>query len=243
MRYFFLILPLFIFMGCKAVIENQDENSTQVEKNMVIPAYFYDENLSQKVTKANLDDMIVIVNPNNGPGDKNDSYYTNFITNLVNAHKIPIGYVYTKYSNRNLDEVENDIDKWIKLYPKIKGFFIDEVSSNKDDLTYYKTLSDYIHQKGDYYIELNPGTMPDKGYFDISDSVVVYEDRVKYYDYNVCKDYPDKSAVIIYGANRNDMKNIIKNSNCKYYYITDDNLPNPYDSLPSYFDEEINELK
>jgi len=34
------------------------------------------------------------------------------------------------------------------------------------------------------------------------------------------------------------MQNIIKNSNCNYYYITDDTSPNPYDTLPTYWQNE-----
>jgi len=31
--------------------------------------------------------------------------------------------------------------------------------------------------------------------------------------------------------------------NCNYVYITDDNLPNPYDTLPTYIDIEVETIK
>ncbi|EDM22962.1 spherulation-specific family 4 protein [Caminibacter mediatlanticus] len=239
-KLFLFIFFLFLLFGCKTevVLDNEVKN-----KNMIIPVYFYDKTLWDKVVYASLDDMYVIINPSNGPGNYIDSNYQEFINKLVTYKKKPIGYVYTTYGSRNIVDVENDIDKWLELYPNIKGFFIDEVSNNDNNLTYYETLFNYIKSKGDYFVVLNPGTQISSNYFNIADLIVVFENRNIYFNSEICKDNPNKSAVIVYGANYDEMKDIINNSECKYFYITDDNLPNPYDTLPSYFDEEINELK
>ena len=86
---------------------------------------------------------------------------------------------------------------------------------------------------------LNVGSFPDFGYFNIADNIVVYEGNVSNLDIYVCDAFPNQSSIIVYGADENDMVDIIQNTHCKYVYITDDNLPNPYDTLPGYLDTEL----
>ena len=237
MRYFLLFLIL-IFLGCGK--GNNDINGIKLSKRIIIPVYFYDLDKWGKISSYS--NEIVIVNPSNGPGSVKDGNYEYFIENLVDSNNTPIGYIYTKWGNRNLEYVKDDIDKWLNFYPKIKGFFVDEVNGSFDKLNYYKNLKNYISSKGSYFIFLNPGIIPHKDYYDLADGVVVFEGDVKKLTDNVCKN-SFKSAIIVYGASINEMKKIINNYNCKYFYITDDTLPSPYDTLPSYFDEEIELLK
>ena len=234
MRLILLLFPLF-FIACNVSVTS-DEN-----KKIIIPQYFYDYDLWQKVVDTDTDGY-VIINPSNGPGDDTDSAYFNEIDDLVRNGKTPVGYVYTKWGERDIEEVKDDIDKWLGLYPQIKGFFIDEASTLSDRFEYYKELKEYIDSKGDYKFILNPGTVPDGIYFSIADTVVVYEGNATGIDDKVCGEYPSQSAVIVYGADENQMRDIVKKA-CRYFYITDDNDTNPYDSLPSYFDEEIMLLK
>jgi hypothetical protein len=236
MKKFLYVIFVFIFIGCGG------ENNTNNKSGIIIPAYFYDANLWDEVVNADsLNKFIVIINPNYGPGDNTDDFYSSVINDLITENKTPIGYVYTKWGSRDISEVENDIDKWLNLYPSIKGFFIDEANSTADGVTYYKTLYSYIKAKGNYFVVLNPGTTPNTEYFNVSDLVVVFENDVSKLNNNVCENNFEKSAVIVYGADEEDMKEF-KNV-CGYVYFTDDSGNNPYDSLPSYFYEEINELK
>ncbi|MEO1927162.1 MAG: spherulation-specific family 4 protein [Nautiliaceae bacterium] len=99
-----------------------------------------------------------------------------------------------------------------------------------------------MKSKGDYFIVLNPGIIPDKNYFDIADNIVVLENNISAVNEVNCS-YSDKSSIIVYGAQEFQMEEIVKKYNCEYVYVTDDSLPNPYDTLPSYFEEEINALK
>jgi hypothetical protein len=213
------------------------------DKGLIVPLYFVNSTQWEQVANAEVGEY-VILNPYNGPGDEQNPLYTNYIGELIDKGKIPIGYIYTKWGSRPLEEVEADIDKWLDFYPDIKGFFIDETATGSDKLDYYKTLVDYIKSKGDYYIVLNPGTQPlDNGYFDIADTVVVYEGTYDNKPQGVCQVNPSKSAVIVYNATEEEMKTVLTTEDCKYYYVTDRTLPNPFDSLPSYFDQEVELLK
>ena len=235
MRIFFLLFSLFL-LGC-----NVSVSTNKQDKKIVVPQYFYDYDLWQKVIDADIEGF-VIINPSNGPGDSSDSAYIEEIDDLIKSGKTPIGYVYTKWGDRDIEEVKDDIDTWIKLYPQIRGFFIDEASTLSDRFGYYKDLKDYINSKGEYKIVLNPGTMPEVIYFSIANVIVVYEGNATAIDDNICNSYSSQSAIIVYGASETQMREIV-NKPCKYFYISDDNDTNPYDSLPSYFDEEIKLLK
>ena len=241
MKKVLIFLVLVLFLGCKGgdTRGSESDDSNVSSKELLIPVYFYDLTLWDRVVNANADE-IAIINPSNGPGESVDSNYEEFIANLISHNKKPIGYVYTNWGGRDIDDVEDDIDTWLAFYPDIKGFFLDEVATGEDKLNYYTQLRDYIKSKGDYFIVLNPGTTPDSGYFDIADVVVVFENNVSNLT-NVCEN--SKSAIIVYGANSLHMEDIVKNYECKYVYVTDDESPNPYDTLPSYFEEEIDALK
>ena len=60
--------------------------------------------------------VYVIINPSSGPGDTADANYLNTINKLKAKDFYVIGYVYTNYGNRNLEDVKNDINKWLSLY-------------------------------------------------------------------------------------------------------------------------------
>jgi len=236
MKKFFMFFISIFLLGCGG----GSSSATQDNRQIIIPLYFYNINKWNEV--ATYQNEIVILNPSNGPGDNIDDTYQSLITKLNNNNDLAIGYIYTKWGNRDINEVKADIDKWLNFY-NIKGFFVDEASTDKANLNYYQELNNYIKSKGNYFIVLNPGTMPDDGYFDIADNIVVFENNVKKLNSNICKTQKEKSSIIVYDANETQMKNVIKAYKCKNIYVTDDNLSNPYDTLPSYFDEEIKLLK
>jgi hypothetical protein len=240
-----LILILFIFSLTPIV----PPKVIKPYKGIIVPAYFYDEFLWQKIinTKYSLN-YFIIANVNNGPGKIVDLDYKKWISILNKSGKRILGYVYSSYAKRDINLVKKDIESWIELYPEIKGFFIDEVSDSKDkkELYYYIEIYKYIKNiNRNFYVILNPGN------FDInlellkfSDSIVVFED-----DYKEFKkiDLPlwlkefsqNKFISIVYNVPKNEVLNVyqfLKDKGVGIVYITDDKLPNPYDSLPSYYD-------
>jgi len=228
MKKIFLILILFL-VGCGG---NNQKNKID-NKTLIIPAYFYDLNKWDKIAKSEAKE-VVIVNPSSGPGNNIDNNYVNFIDLLNSYNKIPIGYVYTKWANRDTNEVKQDIDTWLDFYPKIKGFFFDEVNTSKGAFNYYKDLADYVKSKGDYKIVLNPGTSIDKSYFSIADFIVVFEGDFKDFNNQICKNFSDKKGVIFYNVDKNTFLRNYQKIDCKYLYFTDVKYPY-YQDLPSFF--------
>ena len=238
-----LLLASLLFSACNTTNSQKPPNQNS-SKALLVPAYFYDINKWQELARLD-SNATIIVNPNSGPGESTDSNYVKFIDDLVANNKKPIGYIYTKWGKRDISEVEADIDTWLALYPNIKGFFIDEASSSKEEFSYYQELSRYIKAKKELSITLNPGTPSDEIYYSIADTIVVFESPIR--ELNTSKDYcqsfSSKSALIVYGANKTQMQDTLHQNSCSYFYITDDSLPNPYDTLPSFLDEEIKLLK
>ncbi|WP_457565105.1 spherulation-specific family 4 protein [Caminibacter sp.] len=229
MKKLFLLIGILFIFGC-------GNNKVEEKKQLIIPAYFYDPSLWDNVKSSDFSG-VVIINPDNGVGEYS-SYWDDIINSIQN--KNPIGYVYTKYGERNLSDVENEIDKWLENY-KIRGFFIDEV--NGSNFNYYQEIFRFIKSKGNYKIVLNPGSEINESFFNIADIVVIFENSVKEFNESICAGtFTDKKAAIVYGASYDDFLRY-KNCACRYIYFTDDNLPNPYDTLPSYFDEEVRVLK
>lgn len=220
---------------------------------IIIPAYFYDETLWQKIinTKYSLN-YFVIANVQDGPGKILDKNYKNWISLTNKSNKKVLGYVYTSYTKRDINLVKKDIERWIKFYPEIKGFFIDEVSDSKreSELNYYSEIYKFIKNLNkNFYVILNPGNSDiNLDLIKISDSTVIFESDYKEFNkFEIpfwIKSYnPNKFVSIIYNVPKKDVLSVyefLKKSGIGIIYITDDNLPNPYDTLPSYYDFLIN---
>ena len=81
-----------------------------------------------------------IINPNNGPGEKEQQDYIDGIK-LLKEHNIHvIGYVYTLYGKRDPNIVKEDIYKWSSFYQEygLEGIFFDETDNKVDSLEFYK---------------------------------------------------------------------------------------------------------
>ncbi len=233
------VLTLLFLLGC-----GSSGKSGHEEKFLgtVVPAYFSDENYRDLILGAPSSSLFfVILNPSNGPGSEADLSLSDFITALEREGKTPVGYVYTDWGNRSMEEVKKEIDRWLKLYPQVEGFFIDEVPADSGKLAYYKDIYSYVKSKGSYKVILNPGILPDKAYFSVGDMVVIFESD--YGNLNSLKDsgLRSRSICIVTGVPENVYKDVLNQvrDRCSFVYVTNDSGKNPYDTLPSYFDEEM----
>lgn len=116
--------------------------------------------------------IIVIINPHNGPGEY-DENYVKLVSDLNKVSITMIGYIHASYGERSLFELESDIAEFRKLYPEIKGFFVDEVDQGNNS-SYYKAIKQLAEE--DILIG-NPGTIVAKEYFDVFDILVISEMR------------------------------------------------------------------
>jgi hypothetical protein len=191
--------------------------------------------------------VIAIVNPGNGPGSSASSAYLSGISRLTAAGIKVIGYVATGYTANSPASVKADIDRWHAFYPMVSGIFFDEQSNQAADVPYYRDLSQYAKAAGVPFTVGNPGTDTAESYIGALDTMLIYESaglpsanqlggwHAKY--------PPANFGIIPYATSldatfvRNARKSV------QYIYLQNDNLPNPWDSLPGYFSDLLAALE
>eukprot|EP01038_Epipyxis_sp_PR26KG_P004327 gene4327-6128_t len=233
------------------------------QQELIVPAYFYPTtwdvttNLWKTLEQCRIDtnvNMITIMNPNSGPEATVNSDYLDEITIAKSTGMKIIAYVATSYGTRNVADIKSDIDKYYSQYGSnlIDGIFFDEAPSAIDQYSVMKSVVDYAHSKSvTSIVVLNPGTETDVSYIDLADINCIFEDSYSSYLNWTPPSYvssysPSKFCHIIHSvSNSNNMLTILtlsQTNNAGYVYITNDIMPNPYDTLPSYLTSESTKI-
>ncbi|HVV48592.1 MAG TPA: spherulation-specific family 4 protein, partial [Polyangia bacterium] len=191
--------------------------------------------------------VVAIVNPNNGPGSAKSSGYTTGIAALQAANIKVIGYVATGYGSHSISSMEAQIDQWKSFYPTVQGIFFDEQSTATGDVAHYQTLSQYAKSVGLSYTVGNPGTDVPAAYVGVIDTMLIYEsDGVpSISSLSRWSSYaPSNFGVIPYDVSAMNTSFVQQaRQYVEYIYLTNDNLPNPWDSLTSYFAQLLTALE
>ncbi len=190
--------------------------------------------------------VVAIINPNNGPGDSRDANYVSGIKQLHAAGVVVLGYDATGYASNSASSVKSLMDSWKSLYT-IDGIFFDEMANWSGAEGYYTGLTHYAKSLGYKMTVGNPGTDTISSYVGTVDNLMIYENpgipplsalRGWHTGY-------DKSnfSMIAFGVGSLSTSFLSSASNdVGYIYITNDVLPNPYDSVPSYFGTLVADL-
>jgi len=123
--------------------------------------------------------MVAIANPDNGPGQSQDSNYVSKISELQLDEILVIGYVATGYGKEPIANVMADIDTWYRYYPKIQGIFFDQMANVTGYESYYSNLTKYVNQaiiNGAFTVG-NVGTQTQTSYVGIMSNIVIYDDQ------------------------------------------------------------------
>jgi hypothetical protein len=192
-----------------------------------------------------------VINPNSGPGTSASTSYQNLMSKKPSGTKL-IGYVYSDYGNRAISSVEADIDKYYTWYPSVDGIFVDEANNNSCtvELNYYRTLYNYIKGKSaSATVVLNPGAVTLECYVNSSDILITFESDFTSYSgswhsghaweanypasrfWHLVHNTPSGSMATALGLSRQ--------RHAGWVYVTDDAMPNPWDTLASYWSSEI----
>src|SRR2546428_2645238 len=210
---------------------------------VIVPLYTYPDSTWDTVAQAKIAHpsvpVVAIINPNNGPGSSKDANYVTGIQKLHSAGVVVLGYVATGYGSRSTGSVDADIDTYKSWY-SLNGIFFDEMSNAPGDESHYYNLSQYAKSQGFTFTVGNPGTDTLSSYIGTVDNIVIYETGGLpsisslggwYTNY-------DKSnfSTLSYGVGTISQSFLTSESSyVGYTYITNDNLPNPWDSVPPYF--------
>ncbi|HJU14661.1 MAG TPA: spherulation-specific family 4 protein [Candidatus Nitrosotalea sp.] len=182
--------------------------------------------------------IVAIVNPNNGPGSSQDSSYVTGIQQLQSAGIVVVGYVHTLYGSRSTATLETEMNDWHNWY-HVTGIFFDEMANTAGYETYYSNLSNYASSHGMGFTIGNPGTDTIASYVSTMSNLCIYED-VGLPSMSALggwhTSYPKSDfCMIAIGVGLPSQSYVTSASNyVGYIYATNDNLPNPYDTVPSY---------
>lgn len=198
--------------------------------------------------------VTAIINPNNGPdGGPPNSDYVVALAQLRDAGVTILGYVYTSYGARSLAAVKSDIDLYDEFY-NIHGIFFDETASTAAQLSYYAELYNYVKAKENLEIVVtNPGTQCDESYISLpaTNTALIFENDTGWPAYTVdayvSRYETTRFASLMYKVVGADaMRGFIDlavSRQIGYVYVTSDSGANPWDSLPDYWQEEVNYVK
>lgn len=227
-----------------------------VNKRVLFPFYIYPNHWDESYQWKRLKDthqnteIWVIINPDDGPGDSINPDYEIGLS-LINIKGIKIFcYIPTNYGKRDLDKVKEDVEKYLKFYKNYNlfGIFYDEVNNSSESIQYYKEIYNYAKKRGFKWVILNPGISIDEEFLKekIGDTIVIFEDNysnfLKHKFPEYVKNYPrSRFAVLVYDVKNFEKTKIVinKSDNIGFIYCTDDSEPNPWDTLPSYWDSFI----
>ncbi|KAL4733002.1 Spherulation-specific family 4-domain-containing protein [Aspergillus similis] len=145
-------------------------------------------------------------------------------------------------------QIEADVDLWYALYPgKIGGIFFDEALNTcgpgNQYADQYQFLSDNTKRKyPDALTVLNPGAPTPQCFENSADTLMTFEQSYDTYINSYVPNPgwtptdPRKLWHIIYGVPQAEIARVAelaRERDAGYVDITDDTLPNPYDTLPS----------
>ncbi len=226
---------------------------------LAIPAYFYPDlgqpgSLWDEAMAVPEGPRVLVFNPNSGPGAAQDPAYLNMATTATNQGDITLlAYVSTSYGARDPNAVLADIASYAAWYP-VSGFFFDEAPGVETcDAAYaqYAAFADAARLGvPGAFIALNPGADTCDDYAEFADLLLTFEgDAATYATHTTAMTAsPDHIWHLVYDAPEDSSGHAMfaavdeaRANGAGWLYVTDDTLPNPWDTLPAYLDDEATE--
>ena len=227
----------------------------------MVPAYFYPAGPGlaawhQLAKDARTRTIEVILNPASGPGEKPDPTFVKLASQIRKAGGKVIGYISTNYAKREIAAVEQDFRSYLSFY-ELDGIFLDEMPGQAEFAPYYLQIRTIIKSaKPDFQIVGNPGQpWVDESYMKAADCLVMFEgDLSSFAKFNPqqvspwTKKYPaSRFAVVVHtvqspAAMRKAIQKA-QSTRAGWVYITNREMPNPYDALPTYWPQELREIE
>lgn len=244
---------------------------SQERTGLLIPLYVYPEDVHTNAVFNRVIDLKrryetvpfrVIVNPASGPGTVVDANYTKAIDRLIGAGCTVIGYVSTNYAKRPVDDVQDDIDLWVALYPRVHGLFYDEMNyeDREESVDFQLSLKEYGEKVGFWPIVANPGTDTPGRFFTAgaADTFVIHEGETWPEEARLHGDFfggysdhpPWTRAVLVHSTSRFDKTSLhVVRRYARWVYVTEDpyrpgdaKADNPWDTLSRHIEAMCEEL-
>jgi hypothetical protein len=235
----------------------------------LVPAYFYPtwwqgspwDDLNAAAARIPVE---AIMNPASGPGTAANSDYQFAVGELQASGGKVIGYVPTGYGSRSADDILDDVLCYLEWY-HVDGIFLDEMGNQLGNLDYasvYTSIKQLAARAGiELHVVGNPGDpfADVEAFIPAADVLVIFEGPYDNSDPNGAsfQSYPNEGPYtglspwwLNYDSSQ--IANLVYDTstpfkmlasaigyNAGYIYITNDQLPNPWDTLPSYWSQEV----
>ena len=232
--------------GGKAGGTSSTDRVTVCEQ-LAVPGYFSPANWNAAIHSSPPPADIVLDVTNLGAGSSPDKALQSLVKQAQAAGITVLGYSSTVDGQRPASEVEADVSHYAAWYG-VHSIFLDLVSGQSAQFSYYKKLAAYIHQASPgAQVWLNPGDYPeDQSYMSIGNVVLVFEGTYKQYLVAQVPGWTDRYAATqfaqnIFGAPQADLLRVLemaKQRRAGHIYVTQLAGLNPYKALPSYWTAE-----
>lgn len=218
-------------------------------QTVVVPAYFLPGRNWDIALRDSGSIRYIILNPLSGPGSAVDGGYVNVVSQARKAGVAILGYVDTAFAKRDIDIVEQEVSRYREWYA-IDGVFFDQTSPTKAHLSYYRRLARYTRQTPGSVVAFNPGVYPHPSYARLADLIVTFEGPdTRYVDLEVPlwarRHDADVFCHLIYAtaaANLPTVLALARTHHVANVFVTDRNLDNPWDCMPSYWQQEVDSI-
>ena len=159
---------------------------------------------------------------------------------MQSAGIVTTGYVYTNYAARDPEICKQRIDLYKRLYGTT-GIHFDQMSNVAGNEGYYSNLNAHVKSTGMTFTMGNPGTSIPESYVGTVDTIIVYENKglptistLKDRTFNGKYDKNNFGAIPHFIA-RYDVTWVAQAREVVgYVYVTNDKMPNPWDTLSKY---------
>lgn len=216
--------------------------------------------------------ITVVISPAVGPANPatGGAAYNDYLYALEQLRQNPnvriLGYVATGYGHRSLTDIVRDVTWYETGYKQsstgasmIDGIFLDEVNNTTTYLQNYATVYANIHARtglAGCFVMGNPGcSVPVQSVSrPIADAFIVFEGTATNFYNNSMPSYvtnPTYASIgfgaIVHGVSGSAAMLQVVNTGLArqldYLFVTNDTMPNPYDTGPSYWAEELAALR
>ena len=149
--------------------------------------------------------------------------------------------------------MKSEVDRYRTFYPGVEGIFVDEMANDgsASNLTYYGNLYAYIRSnQPNALIVGNPGTQTLEAYLTqpAADVFVTYENDTGYPGYvpdawttnHGASNFCHLTYAVTNAATMTNYLQLAIARNAAWVFVQSDVLPNPWDTLPAYWTNEVN---